>query len=77
MIRELHISISCVMCGRIEFMGHMYGLWLILEGVAKCRKIVEVIICMLLEIVLDHLTQKGQICINGHGRSYLRRLPYI
>jgi hypothetical protein len=77
MIKELHISISCVMWGRIEFMGHMYGLWLILGGVAKCRKIIEVIICMLLEIVLDHLTQKWQININGHGRSYLRRLPYI
>jgi hypothetical protein len=77
MIKELHISISCVMWGRIEFMGHMYGLWLILGGVAKCRKIIEVIICMLLEMVLDHLTQKGQISINGHGRLYLRRLPYI
>jgi hypothetical protein len=43
MIRELHKLISWIMWGRKEFMGHMYGLWLVLGGVAKCRKIIEVI----------------------------------
>jgi hypothetical protein len=36
----------------------MYGIWLDLGGVVKCRKIWNPIMRMFLEIIVDHFTKK-------------------
>ena len=37
----------------------MYGIWLDLGGVVKCRKIWNPIMRMFLEIIVDHFTKKN------------------